>query len=168
EQHRQRQEHREPGTGQAGPALRDATGNEEHRDPLEEEHARGRTAQRPSRPHRVGGGHAERPVSRVRASPAVITLPVTSTPDPPRASSGPASASSIASSSASGRFGETLTRSAPNTTTASAPSSSAGMARGELFWVTTSSAQISSSAASIPATSLPRTAPTTPTSRVKS
>ena len=44
----------------------------------------------------------------MRASPAVITLPVTSTPEPPRASSGPASASSIASSSASASRGETL------------------------------------------------------------
>lgn len=98
----------------------------------------------------------------------MITLPVTSTPEPPSAWSSPASASSIASSIASGRRGETLTRSAPKTSTASAPSSSAGSARSELFWVTTSSAHTSSSAASIPVTSLPRTAPTTPTRRVKS
>ncbi len=127
-------------------------------DALEHEDGGSRAVERAAA--RTGSGAVMRRAAPagVRASPAVITLPVTSTPDPPRASSGPASASSIASDTASASRGETLTRSAPKTSTASAPSSSAGIARGELFWVTTSSAQMSSSAASIPCTSLPRDA----------
>src|SRR3954452_7471120 len=151
----------EPEAGQARPALRDPARHEQDDDPLEDQH-RGRGAvERAPGADRVRRRHDRAPESSVRASPAVTTLPVTSTPEPPRAPSRPASASAIADASASGSSGCTLTRSAPNTSTASAPSSSGGIARGELFWVTTSSAQMSSSAVSIPATSLPTTPPTT-------
>src|SRR3954454_22758496 len=157
----------QPETGQPRSGLRDAARDEQDGDPLQQEDGGRRAVERPSRAGRGGRGH-EPPWGSVRASPAVITLPVTSTPEPPRASSGPASASSIPDSSASVSIGCTLTRSAPKTSTASAPSSSARMARGELFWVTTSSAHRPSSSASMPPTSLPCTQPTTPTSRVKS
>src|SRR3954454_15436603 len=157
----------QPEAGQPRSGLRDAARDEQGGDPLQEEDGGRRAVERPARADRVGRGH-ESPLSSVRVSPAVITLPVTSTPARPRASPGPASASSIADTRASVSRGCTLTRSAPKTSTARAPSSSACIARGEVFWVTTSSAQMSSSAASMPATSLPRTTPTTPTSRVKS
>ena len=114
----------------------------------------------------VTGGWLGGPASSVRASPAVTTEPVTSTPDPPSCSS-PSSASRTAVSIASSSRGSTATRSAPKTSTASAARSSAGSRRGEEFSVTTISSSTGSSAASMPRTSLSPSTATTPTSRRK-
>src|SRR4029078_1642267 len=79
------------------------------------------------------------PPSRVRASPTVTTEPVTSTApvpiDEPNAS--PASASAVPSSMASARRGGVVSRSGPNTSRATAASSTAGIARWVEFWVQT-------------------------------
>ena len=56
---------------------------------LEHQDAGAAAAQRPPGAHRIGRRHDRRPPMSVRASPAVITLPVTSTPEPPEGVVGP-------------------------------------------------------------------------------
>src|SRR4051794_3547751 len=122
---------------------------------LEPEHDRG------ERPHCASFGLR---TSRLRASPAVMTEPVMSTPPVPSATAF-SSASRIASSMASIRWGRTSTRSSPKTSAANSPSSSAGIERStKLFRVQTTVSMIGSKASRRPYTSLSFMQPRTPMS----
>src|SRR5690606_41554366 len=152
-------DHRDAERGSALAELRQHQQGERHDDRLERERG---GVHAPQTPERVGGGHAGSLPKRARASPAVTTDPVMTTPTP---DSPPSSASSPACSTAVFSTGSTLTRSAPNTSAASAPSSSGSIARGEELAVTTTSCSTGSSSVRMPRTSFSRITPSTPTTR---
>src|SRR5215207_526300 len=110
--------------------------------------------------------HARSPPNSTRASPTVMTDPVTSTPPLPIASSLPSAESAMptARSIASSSRGTRMTRSAPKMSSAISASSSAGIDRGVLFCVHTISAMTGSNVRSISSTSLSAMTPTTPIS----
>src|SRR3984885_15328649 len=101
--------------------------------------------------------------SSLRASPAVMTDPVTRTPEPPGRPATPAwSASATAASMASSSRAADCTRSSPKTSAASSAASAGSMDRSEELRVTTIWSSSGSSSASIPETSLSPLAANTP------
>src|SRR5690606_25336700 len=107
--------------------------------------------------------HAGSSPSRVRASPAVTTEPVISTPPPDSSCStvAPSSTRLTAVSNAVGKSGSATTRSSPKSSLASLPSCPPGMARGDELRVTTTSCTTGSSASRMPRASLSRMIDTT-------
>src|SRR3954453_12938486 len=145
-------EHRQAGAETQRPGRTEVRHPDGHHAGEEQHHrleAEDRRAHRPlGRPlHALPRG-----LSIPRASPPVITEPVTTPPPEPIASPNtpPSSARVAACSMASSSRGATYTRSMPKTPRAPSASSSAGSARGLEFWVQTTAASTGSKAASTP------------------
>src|SRR5690606_21808321 len=176
----QHRHHGEPGAGNAPAELPHHRQREQEDDELENQGARHHPAQPlPRVPHARGRhrqtgfvlrqlvlAHAGSLPNRARASPAVTTEPVITTPPPETGSWGweVSSASWTAVSTASSNRGSTTIRSGPKTSLAMRANSSGFTARGEELRVMTTSSTTGSSAPRMPDASLSPSTPTTATS----